>query len=84
MDPAAVGNRLDHLLGELDLVRVGAEDLLGDLDLNRVQRPGADAAEQEGGAELRLAPQGVLDVAVGAVEGEDPADVQASTMRAIE
>ena len=28
------------------------EDLLGDLDLDRMQRPGAHAAEQEGGAEL--------------------------------
>ena len=37
-----------------------------------MQRPGADAAEQECGAELRLAAQHVLDVAVGAVEGEDP------------
>ena len=35
-----------------------------------MQRPGADAAEQEGGAELRLAALGVRDVAVGAVEGQ--------------
>jgi hypothetical protein len=31
---AAVGDRLDHLLGERDLVGIGAEDLLGDLDLH--------------------------------------------------
>ena len=65
---AAVGDRLDHLLGERDLVRIGREDLLGDRDLHRVQRPGADAAEQERGAELGLAALDVLDVAVGAVE----------------
>src|ERR1044072_2949730 len=44
----AVGDRLDHALGELDLLRVRREDLLGDRDLARVQRPGADAAHQEG------------------------------------
>ena len=72
VDAAAVGDRLKHLLGELDLVRRRAEDLLGDVDLDRVQRPGADAAEQEGGAELGLAAGRVLDVAEGAVEGQDP------------
>ena len=39
---------------------------------DRVQRPGADAAHQEGGAELGLAAGRVLDVAEGAVEGQDP------------
>jgi hypothetical protein len=42
-----------------------------DLDLRRVERPGADATEQEGGPELRLAALGVLDVPVGPVEGQD-------------
>ena len=37
-----------------------------------VERPRAHAAEQERGVELRLAALHVLDVAVGAVEGEDP------------
>src|SRR5664279_5590101 len=36
---APVGDRLDHLLGEGDLVRVGRVDPLGDRDLPRVQRP---------------------------------------------
>src|SRR4051812_30581353 len=40
-----VGDRLDHLLGEPDLLGVRREDLLGDPDLHRVQRPRADAAE---------------------------------------
>ena len=60
------------LLGEPDLLRVGREDALGDLDLARVQRPGADAAHQERGAELRLAALDVGDVAERAVEREDP------------
>ena len=47
-------------LAKRDLVGVGGEDLLGDVDLHGVQRPGADAAHQERGAELRLA---ALDVA---------------------
>src|SRR5215217_4936197 len=64
VDAGAVRNRLDHLLRELDLVRRRREDLLGDLDLHGVQRPGPDAAEQEGGAELGLAALRVLDVAV--------------------
>src|SRR5215211_506576 len=65
VNAAAVRNRLDHLLGEAHLLGVGREDLLGDLDLHGVQRPGADAAQQEGGAELGLAAGYVLDVAVG-------------------
>src|SRR5215207_7721078 len=71
VDAAAVRDRLDHLLGELDLVRVGGEDPLGDLDLGWVQGPRPDAAEQEGRTELRLAPLGVPDVAVGSVERQD-------------
>jgi hypothetical protein len=35
VDAAAVGDRLEHLLGELDLLRRRAEHLLGDLDLRR-------------------------------------------------
>ncbi len=50
----------------------GREDPLGDVDLHRVEAPGADAAEQEGVAELVLAGDDVLDVAEGAVEREDP------------
>ena len=57
---AAVGDRVDHLLREAHLVRVGAEDPLCNLDLDRVKRPGADAAEQERGPELRLAPSTFL------------------------
>ena len=71
VDAATVGDRLQHLLGEPDLLRRRAEDLLGDVDLHRVQRPGADATHQEGGAELGLASGRVLDVAEGAVEGQD-------------
>src|SRR5664279_4882616 len=67
---APVGDGLDDLFGEGDLVGVGRVDLLGDGDLGGVQRPGADAAEQEGGAELGLAPLLVADVAVGTVEGQ--------------
>jgi hypothetical protein len=37
---AAVRDRLDHLPGEGDLLRVGPEDVLDHLDLDRVQRPG--------------------------------------------
>src|SRR5215204_6335150 len=68
----SVGDRLKHLLRELDLVRRRAENLLRDLDLDRVQRPGPDAAEQERRPELGLAAPGVLDVAVGPVEGKNP------------
>ena len=56
---APVGDRLDHLFGERDLVGIGRVDLLRDRDLAGVQRPGADAAEQERGAELGLAALGV-------------------------
>src|SRR5690606_979563 len=51
--------------------RIGREDLLGDVDLHRVQRPGAHAAEQIGVAELVLAGDGVLDVAERTVERQD-------------
>ncbi len=52
--------------------RVGGEHSLGDVDLHWVQAPGAHAAEQVGVAELVLTGDGVLDVAEGSVEGEDP------------
>jgi hypothetical protein len=65
----AVTHRLDHAAGVRDVLDGGAEDLLGDLDLHRVQAPGADAAEQEGVAELVLAGDGVLDVPERAVVG---------------
>src|SRR3954447_20732407 len=55
VDAAAVRDGLDDLLGERDLFGVGGEDLLGDPDLDGVQRPCADAAQQERGAELGLA-----------------------------
>src|SRR5215208_6123063 len=55
VDAAAVGDRLDDLLGEDDLLGGRGEHLARDVDLARVQRPGADAAHQERGAELRLA-----------------------------
>ena len=51
-----------------DLLDRRAEDLLRDRDLARVQRPGADAAEEERGAELVLAAERVGDVAERAVE----------------
>src|SRR2546423_11335262 len=59
---ATVGDRLDHLLGERDLVSPRAEDLLGDVDLDGVERPGADAPEQGGRAEPPLAGLHVLYV----------------------
>ena len=59
----AVAHRLDDLLGVGHVGRVGREHPLGDVDLHRVQRPRADAAEQVGVAELVLAGDGVLDVA---------------------
>src|SRR5439155_12156065 len=65
---AAVGDRLDDLFGEHDLRGLGREDPLGDLDLRWMQRPRADAAVQEGCAELRFAALDVLDVSVGAIE----------------
>jgi len=37
VDAAAVGNRLDHLLGEQDLLRRWREDLLRDLELGGVE-----------------------------------------------
>src|SRR4051794_8238269 len=68
---AAVGDRLDHLPREGDLLGIGREDLLGDVDLDRVQRPRADAAHEERRAELRLAAVDVADVAERPVERED-------------
>ena len=65
----AVTHRLDDTSGMGDILSRRAEDALGDLDLHRVQRPGADAAEQEGVAELVLARDDVGDVAEGAVVG---------------
>ena len=68
----AVAHGLDDLQGVGHVGRVGGEHLLGDVDLHRVEAPGADAAEQEGVAELVLAGDDVLDVAERAVEREDP------------
>ncbi len=51
----AVAHLLDDVRGPGDVRGVGREHLLGDVDLHRVQAPGADAAEQEGVAELVLA-----------------------------
>ena len=67
-----VAHCLDHALGVGDVGRVGAEHLLGDVDLNGVQAPGTDATEQVGVAELVLAGDDVLDVAEGPVVREDP------------
>src|SRR5690606_36628177 len=50
----------------------GREHAAGDVDLGRVEAPGADAAEQVGVAELVLAGDDVLDVAEGPVEGQQP------------
>ena len=58
--------------GVRDVLGARAEDLLGDRDLHGVQRPGADAAEEEGVAELVLAGDDVGDVAERAVVREDP------------
>ena len=68
----AVAHGGDHLAGVAHVVGVGGEDALGDVDLHRVEAPRAHAAEQVGVAELVLAGDRVLDVAEGAVEGEDP------------
>src|SRR5262249_4008954 len=69
-DAAAVGHRLEDALRELHLLDRRAEDALRDVDLARMQGPGADAAEQEGGAELVLAAERVGDVAERPVERE--------------
>ena len=61
-DSAGVGHVLD----------AGAEDLVGDRDLLRVQAPGPDAPEKVGVAELVLAGDGVGDVAERPVERQDP------------
>ena len=63
---------VDDPAGVRDVRRRRAEDPLGDLDLLRVQAPGADAAEQEGVAELVLAGDRVGDVAERPVVGVDP------------
>ena len=55
-----------------DVVDGRAEDPLRDGDLCRVQAPGADAAEQEGVAELVLAGDDVGDVPERPVVREDP------------
>ena len=52
----AVRDRLEDLLGELDLLGRRTEDLLCDVDLHRVKRPRPDA--EQGGAELGLASRG--------------------------
>ena len=78
---------VDRLLAQLEakagldrplLVHAILETSLGVVNLEeiaaaspRMQGPGADAAEQERGTELRLASELVLDVPVGAVEGKD-------------
>ena len=62
----AVRHGRDDLFGEGDFGRIGREHLLGDVDLRGVQRPGADAAHQEGVAELRLAGGGVGEERTGA------------------
>src|SRR5689334_18116101 len=61
---------LEDALRELHLLRRRAEDLLRDRHLARMQRPRADAAEEERGAELVLAAERVGDVAERAVERE--------------
>ena len=68
----AVAHGGDDLAGVLHVGRVGGEHPLGDVDLHGVEAPGAHAAEQVGVPELVLAGDGVLDVAEGPVEGEDP------------
>jgi len=57
-------------LAKATYVGVGREDLLGDADLHGVQRPRADAAEQEAARNWVSQPTVCLDVAVGAVEGQ--------------
>ena len=67
----AVAHRGDHAAGVPDVLDAGAEDPVRDRDLLGVQRPRADAAEQEGVAELVLAGHHVGDVAERAVVGVD-------------
>ncbi len=62
----------DDQPGVLHVLHRGAEHPVGDGDLLGVQRPGPDAAEQEGVAELVLAGDGVGDVAERPVVGVDP------------
>ncbi len=64
----AVGHGFEDALGEGHFLLVGREDALGDVDLARVQRPGAEAALDEGVAELGFARCAVGEVAEGAVE----------------
>src|SRR4051794_9460666 len=54
----AVSHRVDHTLRLYDIARSWTEDSLGDVDLNRMQAPRADAAEQVCVAELVLAADG--------------------------
>ena len=63
----AVAHGRDDPAGVRDVLDAGAEDPVGDRDLLGVQAPGADAAEQEGVAELVLARDHVGDVAERAV-----------------
>src|SRR4029077_11979379 len=56
----AVRDRLDDLLRELHLFRVGREDLLRDVDLDWMEARSADAAHQEAAPELCLAALYVL------------------------
>ena len=68
---AAVAHLLDDRLAQSTSSTGGVKTFLAIVDLHRVQRPGADAAEQERRAELVLAGDRVLDVAEGAVVGVD-------------
>ena len=68
---AAVGDRLDYLTCESDLVRVGQKTRLAMSIWTGCSDQRADAAHQERGAELRLAARDVADVAERPVERED-------------
>src|SRR4029079_17452899 len=57
--------------GEGDFLRVQAEYALGNADLAGMQGPGADAAVQEGVAELCFASGGIGKVAERAIEWFD-------------
>ncbi len=65
----AVRHGIHDALGEVHLGRVQAEHALGDVDLARMQRPGAGASVQERVAELRLAGGCVRKIAERSVEG---------------
>src|SRR3990172_2922462 len=62
-----IAHGFDDTLRSLDFLYRGAEFAPGDVDLARVQRPGADAAHQESGPELMPAGQRVFDSAERAV-----------------